>query len=62
MNNLSIEERSALLHSHSQTFADAWFSELSEQPCTPKESLSMVIGAAVLCAVPVVAFICFALS
>lgn len=60
--NISPEERKALLTTHGQEFADAWFSELSEEPCTPTESLAMVVGAFVLGALPVVAVVLFALS
>lgn len=46
----------------SQVFAETWFGELSEQPCTPTESLAMVAGAFVLGALPVLAIVLFALS
>jgi len=51
MNYLTIEEQA--LHTTSQRFAEAQFSELDDHPCTPAEDAFLTVGTFLLAISPV---------
>lgn len=46
----------------SQVFADTWFADLREEPCTPAEDFALTACAFLLGAAPVLTVLFFALS
>jgi len=59
MNYLTIEEQEGLLHTHAQKFANAQFTELDDQPCTPVEDAFLTVGTFLLAISPVLVIVAF---